>query len=151
MTDLAPFVIVQDSREQTPYSFPGYATVIKGLPSGDYSVEGYESEVAIERKEIGDAYGSIGHGHERFEKELIRLAAMKYAAIVIESSLTNFLIAPEYSALNPKAAIGSLLAWSTKYRLPIFFAGDRAHGQAVTLKLLEKWYKYKISGELFRP
>lgn len=146
-----PFVIVIDSREQSPYSFGPVASVIKGLKSGDYSVEGFESDVAIERKSCIDAYGSIGNGRARFEAELIRLAAMEYAALVIECSLVSFLVAPEYSSLNPKSAIGSLLAWSVKYRLPVFFCGDRPHAQATTLKLLEKFYKYKMSGELLRP
>ena len=139
--------IVQDSREKNPYLFPGHEVVVKGLRSGDYSVDGYEHEVAVERKEIQDAYGSIGGGRERFEAELVRLAQMKYAALVIESSLTSFLVAPAYSDLNPKAAIGSLLSWSVKYRLPVFFCDDRKHAQAVTLKLLQFFVKYRTQND----
>ena len=140
--------IVIDSREQIPYEFSGVECIVKGLSSGDYSIENLEDEVAVERKNLSDAYGSIGVGRERFERELARLSEMTYAAIVIESSLKDFLVAPAYSDLNPKAAIGSLLAWSVKFRLPIFFCGDRAHAQATTLKLLEKYAKYKMTGEL---
>ena len=138
-------IIVVDSREQCPYVFEGRESIIKGLKVGDYSIEGMEDEIALERKTHIDAYGSIGHGRERFERELVRLSEMRYAAIIIETTLHDFLTPPPHSLLNPKSAIGSLLAWSVKFRLPVFFCGDRAHGQAVTLKLLEKFHKYKTS------
>jgi len=148
MIELEKIVIAIDSREQNPYSFANCASVVKGLKSGDYSINGFEDEIAIERKSLIDAYGTIGQGRARFECELSRLADMEYAAIVIESSLTSFLIGPKYSELNPKAAIGSLLAWSVKFRLPIFFCDDRTHAQAVTAKLLEKFWKYRCDGSL---
>ena len=143
---MSEFVIVVDTREQAPYSFP--SMVVATLKSGDYSVQGFESEVCVERKSHADAYGTIGNGRERFRRELERMAAMEYAAIVIESSLKDFLSPPPYSALNPKSAIGSLLSWSVKYGVHVFFAGDRAHGQAVTAKLLEKFHQYKVEGTL---
>ena len=56
------------------------------------------------------------------------LALLDYAAIVIEDTVPGFLIRPPHSKANPKSAICSLLAWSVRYRLPVFFAGDREHG-----------------------
>ena len=48
--NLAPFVLVIDSREQRPYSFDGVArTVRAALPAGDYSIVGSETSFAIER------------------------------------------------------------------------------------------------------
>jgi ERCC4-type nuclease len=143
------FKIVIDSRETLPYSFPGIECIVKGLKTGDYSIEGLEDKVCVERKSHGDAYGTIGQGRERFERELERMAIMEYAAIVIEASLYDFVYCPPpHSLLNPKSAIGSLLSWSVKYRIPVFFCGSRALGQATTAKLLEKFAKYHAEGTL---
>jgi len=139
-------VIVIDTREQLPYRFE--RSVVKKLDQGDYSIEGLEHLVAVERKSKVDAYGTIGRGRERFERELERLAHLEYAAIVIECSLPDFLEPPPQSRLHPRAAVCSLLAWSVKYGVHVFFAGDRRHAQAVTFKLLEKFHKYYQAGEV---
>ena len=91
-------IIAVDTREQKPYRFERFE--VKTLPTGDYSIVGLEDRVAIERKTKSDAYSTIGRGRARFESELERLARLSYAAIVIESSLTDFLQAPAFSRMN---------------------------------------------------
>ncbi len=139
--DVDGYTIAIDTREQLPYEFPG--AVVKTLPTGDYSVVGLEDRVAVERKTKADAYGSLGQGRARFRREWERLAELDYAAVVIESSLPGFLHRPPHSKMSPRAAIGSLLGWSVRYRVPVFFAGDRDHGQALTGKLLQMYAKYR--------
>jgi ERCC4-type nuclease len=119
---------------------------VKLLPSGDYSLLGYEERVAIERKSKKDAYASLGRERDWFEREIERLSRFEYAAIVVEASLKGFLARPEFSQLNPKAAINSMLAWSVKHGVYVFFAGDRLHGHAVTRCLLEKFWRYRVMG-----
>ena len=135
------FVVAVDTREQKPYRFKH--SEVKTLPTGDYSIVGLEEQVAVERKHKADAYASLGQGRARFERELERLAAFDYAAIVVETTLPDFLMAPPFSQMNPKAAMNSLVAWSVKYRVCVFFAGDRAHGNALTYRLLEKYWRYR--------
>ena len=137
----ATLTILIDSREQKPYNLPNSKIVT--LPHGDYSIEGAGNYgITIERKTHEDIYGCIAQSRARFERELEHLARYKYAAIVIETDLPRFLTPPPYSGVHPKSAIGSVLAWSVKYRLPVFFAGSRRHGQALTRKLLEKFWQY---------
>ncbi len=140
--------ILIDQREKKPYSLPNSKTAF--LPHGDYSLEGMASyAVSIERKSLSDIYGCVGQHRDRFERELAHLARYKYAALVIECDLPAFLKPPPYSQVHPNSAIGSVLAWSVKYRLPVFFAGDRRHAQALTRKLLEKFWQYsqEVDGE----
>jgi DNA excision repair protein ERCC-4 len=136
----AAFTIAIDTREQLPYAFPGAVT--KTLPSGDYSIVGLEDRVAIERKSKTDAYGSLGQGRARFRREVERLAAFDYAAIVIEDTVQGFLRRPPHSKMNSRGAIGTLLAWSVRYRIPVYFAGDREHARALTQKLLQMYWRY---------
>ena len=135
------FIIAIDTREQRPYEFPG--AEVRTLATGDYSIVGLEDQVAVERKTKADAYCSLGQGRARFRRELERLALFGYAAIVVEDTVPGFLRRPAHSMMNPRSAIGSLLAWSVRYRVPVFFAGDRAHGQALTYKLLQMYDKYR--------
>ena len=133
-------VVAVDTREQKPYPFA--RCVVKTLKTGDYSIVGLEDQIAIERKERKDAYASLGRSRARFERELERLSTLDYSAIVIESSLPEFIRPPPFSRLHPRTAINTLLAWAVKYRVGVFFAGDRQHGYALTRQLLEKYWHY---------
>ena len=135
------FTIAVDTREQQPYQFDGAEVVT--LSTGDYSIVGLEDRVTIERKSKADAYGSLGQGRARFRREFERLAEFDYAVVVVEDTVQGFLRRPSHSKMNPRAAIGSLLAWSVRYRVPVFFAGDRVHGRALTHKLLQMYWKYR--------
>lgn len=136
--------IVIDQREQRPYGFKNAVTRL--LPTGDYSIEGLEDRVAIERKSKADAFSSLGRDRARFEREVQRLAALQFGAVVIEASLREFLHPPPFSQLSARSAVRSLLAWSVKYRLPVIWAGDRRHGRAVTRTLLEAFARYDREG-----
>jgi len=142
------FVVAIDTREQEPYAFEGAVT--KTLPTGDYSIVGLEDHVTVERKSKADAYGSLGQGRARFRREFERLSNFDYAVVVIEDSVPGFLHRPPHSRMDPRAAIATLLAWSVRYRIPVFFAGDRAHGRALTQKLLQMYWKYRGEGRLDR-
>ena len=54
------FTIIVDTRENLPYLFHGYTCGMKrsGLKTGDYSIEGYESAICIERKSKEDLYSN---------------------------------------------------------------------------------------------
>lgn len=132
--------IVIDTREQRPYQFAG--AVVKTLKSGDYSLLGFEDYVAVERKSTVDAYGCLGRRRARFRRELERLGRMDYSAVVIEDSLRGFLRPPAFSRVNPRMAIGLLVEWAVRYRVPVFFAGDREHGRALTRKLLRNYWNW---------
>lgn len=138
------FVIAIDLREKRPYRFPNAQAVT--LPTADYSVVGLLDEVGVERKTKSDAYNSLGAHRRRFENELRRMADFRYAAIVVEASVEDFLVPPPFSRMNPTAAMRSLIAWSVKYGVPVFFAGSRAHGSAIVRNILEKYWTYRRAG-----
>ena len=134
-----PALIVVDTRESLPLGFPG--STRRGLTTGDYSVLGMEERVAIERKTLGDFYACVGRERARFARELERLAAMEYGAVVIEASLTDILHGTEFSQVHPRSAVGSILAWSVKHRLPFFFAESRSHCRTMVYHLLRHFWR----------
>jgi ERCC4-type nuclease len=139
--DKRGFTIVIDSREQRPYRFRD--AVVKALESGDYSIVGLEDRIAVERKSKEDAYSSLGKGRGRFERELERLSRFDYAALVIESDFADFLQSPPFTRMSPKAAMNSLVSWSVKYGIHVFFASDRRHARALVYRVLEKYWKHR--------
>lgn len=151
---LVPVVI--DTREQLPFAFehmscdqadgggPLTVPTVRGtLSSGDYSLAGFESRVAIERKSLQDAYGTIGQGRDRFERELERLAKFDFAAVVIEATWPELCsMPPSYTELPPKTVFRSILAWMVRYPAIRWVpAGPRRLAEVTTFRLLERWLK----------
>lgn len=154
--------IIIDSREQKPYVFKDHETITQKLETGDYSIQGYEDKICIERKSLVDAYGTIGRGRKRFINELERMKNFDLAIIMIESSLHEFLKYPEnynrelqrkcrinhnidyekkMMKMNPVSAINSLFAWCIRYKVVPFFCSNRRYGNIAALRFLEKYYK----------
>lgn len=136
------FQIICDTREQIPYLFSGMER--KALKTGDYSIKGMESLICIERKSKVDIFMCCGHGRDRFERELERMQEYEYAAIVIESSLSEMTKQPAYTRMNPKSVINSLLAWSIRYNTHVFFADNRDLAQNLVYRILEKFYLGRV-------
>ncbi len=93
MSNNMPLAIVVDSREQLPFSFKGHTcyegtTVTTGtLNTGDYSLEGLTSFVAVERKSLPDLVMCLGKERERFVRELERGRALDAFAVICEGDL----------------------------------------------------------------
>lgn len=131
-------IIKIDSREQLSYQFE-ISSEVGTIPIGDYSICGLENHIAIERKELNDGIGCLTNGRERSERELHKGKALDYFALVIEASLSALVNGRYRSEMAPKSAIQSLLAFSIRYRLPIFFCENRKYSQRITESLLCKY------------
>ena len=143
--------IIVDTRETNAYQFlnitPKPTLLYRGLKSGDYSIEGFEDRITIERKSQIDLFGSTGKGRQRFEREFDRLASFDYAAVVIEADLHTIIKnPPEHSAMNPKAVFRTLLSWSLKYDVHIWPCPSRAFAEKTTYLLLEFWLRHENEG-----
>ena len=84
-------VLVKDTREPE-FAWDAYFTapvINKKLDTGDYSLKGFESYIAIERKTIDDLIGCLTKGRERFERELKRSKKLDYFAVIVEAGFTQ--------------------------------------------------------------
>ena len=133
---LPPIII--DTREQRPYAFAGCDTVRACLPSGDYSVQGLEAGIAIERKSLADFVGSVTVGRERFWRELERLRPLRVRAVVVEASLAQIERGAYRSTVSPRAIFATVLAISVDFQIPVILAGNRASAEAATLWMLRR-------------
>lgn len=151
---VVPFTVLVDGREKAPYKFHGlYADAKLGnvpleipvewahLPSGDYSIEGCEGLIAVERKSVEDLFSTLGQHRDRFEAEVARLAKLDSAAIVIEGSWARIMIdPPERSRLLPKTVLRTMIAWTQRYHVPWIPCEDRRMAESLTFRWLERWW-----------
>lgn len=135
--------IVVDSREQVKFLFSEYQVeVVEGaLTAGDYSLAGLESLVAVERKSLPDLVACLGRERPRFERELERLRGFEAAAVVVESPMASLALGEYRSALNPKAAYESVVAFMCRYRLTFYFAQDRRGAERFTFSFLRHYWR----------
>lgn len=146
-------VLIIDTREQLPYQFKAFEdqfehTIRGTLKAGDYSLEGYQGRIAVERKSLGDLVNTIVHGRERFKRELTKLSAMDYAAIVVEASLKEVSSPYSFSQAKPQSVVGSLQSFSLLYGVHIVFANDRHNAESWIANTLLKFYRYIESADV---
>lgn len=139
-------IIIVDTREQKPYDFacivPRPAVEVATLGAGDYSLKGFEDQVAIERKSLIDAFGTFGNGRKRFERELERLAKLRFAAVIIEADWDTIVLRPPArSQLQPKTVVSSIAAWCQRYQVHFWTCPNRAFAEKYTFRLLERFWK----------
>ncbi len=121
-TALRPCIII-DTREQEPWTFANLPSEPGTLDSGDYSIRGLEHVVALERKSLPDLLTCCGSERERFVRELIRLRAYPYRAVVCECTLADLEEGDWRSRLLPTQVLGSVASWQARY-VPFVFAGN---------------------------
>ena len=129
--------ILIDTREQLPFAFPGMTTEVTSLPTGDYSIKGMESIVAIERKSLEDLVGSCGCDRDRFDREIQRLLAYPVRCLVVEADWQDVALGEWRSKLTPKQVATSLLSFQVR-GLPVCMAGDRDMAQKLTAGMLRR-------------
>ena len=139
--------VVIDTREQLPLAFDPERThaVHKALPAGDYSLEGWEERVAVERKTLEDFVSTATRGRKRFFRELRRLQAYEAACIVVEAGLGDLLLGKYRSDAHPVSMFGTVLSIVVDFGIPVFFCTDRQ----VALRFIEGYllrFHRKVSG-----
>jgi ERCC4-type nuclease len=151
---IAPFTIIVDTREKIPYSFydvyigrkKAFAlTSIGTLSTGDYSIQGFETKICVERKSLEDLYHTLIHDRERFIHELERMQDLERSLVVIEGTWQQ-IADPErfdptwHSSAHPNSIIGSIVTFSSQFPTLWKAAGNRANGQKETFKFLLRYY-----------
>jgi len=136
------FRVVADTREQAPWFMldaDRYPAVETGtLRTGDYSVRGMEGQLCIERKSLADLYSTATWGRERFERELARMAGMRWACIVVEADWPGLWRKEGIrSNATPQSIVGSLLAWQVRYGVHVQCPGPRKIAEAWAWRALQ--------------
>lgn len=137
------YTIIVDTREQKPLWNKNVE--IKGLKTGDYSIKGHEEHIAIERKSMGDLFGTLGGGHKRFKKELERAKNLDYFAIIIDGSITKCLNKDFEGSYHTKmkgyVILKILCTLHIKYKINFFFTNGRIESKRLIKELFNSYIK----------
>lgn len=124
--------IIQDTREQAPLVFKHKSikeVIIKGLNIGDYggvTDSGFEFPMVFERKSIGDLYGTLSQGYERFKKEIERAKVNnKQIIIIVENNLSRVLQGTGYSQRTPESLVYQIFTILVRHGVQTVFCKDR--------------------------
>jgi len=124
---------VIDTREQDALfkrSVKGLTLCRNTLPTGDYSIVGFEDQIAVSRKTVSDLYSSLFADWEREIKVFERMAGMEWKALVIEGHEDDIYRWQDYSQVHPNSMRGRLCAIEIRFKLPVYYGGR---------KDLERW------------
>jgi DNA excision repair protein ERCC-4 len=131
----AQVTAIVDTREQCPLDLAPLQTITGTLATGDYSVQGLEHVVAVERKSLQDLLGCVGRERERFEREVQRLLAYPVRALLIEASWQDIEAGEWRGEITPAQALGSVLGWIAA-GLPVVMAGDHQRAGQYAARIL---------------
>jgi len=125
-----PMVLV-DTREREPFAlYANHPNWIGGelraaLKTGDYTVEGMEGLLALERKSLADLVACTVVYRKRFLASCERLARFRWKAIIIEASYedikSGFGGFDIPSGVHPNAVCGTLDAIEAKLSIPVIY------------------------------
>ena len=98
------FTIIRDTKEKHPWDFTSSSVdevVDQGLHTGDYTIEGLEHILCIERKKSVAEFAT-NCTEARFEREIIRMEKFTQRFIICEFSMNDVMAYPMGSTI-PKS------------------------------------------------
>jgi DNA excision repair protein ERCC-4 len=119
--------VIIDTREQEPLFFDPakIECVSKALKTGDYSLEGFEDQVSVERKSLDDLVSTITRSRKRFARELERMHEHSHACVVVEGNLSDVFERQYQGGAHPSSVLGSVISIIVDHGIPVFFCADR--------------------------
>lgn len=148
-----PFKIIRDSREkkENGWNFRASANCdgmeVRKLDVGDYSIDGYEHLIMIERKSVPDLWHTLVQDRERFMNQLERAKDMPIKFLIIEGNLSDIMAGIIYSKVKPEFILASLTSLQVKHNIHVVFTSKRTDlSQPYVRKLIEKLFQYCEDG-----
>ena len=142
MSDMPEFKIIRDSREKRGFDLDG-PTSVAGLKTCDYTIDGFQDDIGIERKSMDDLIACLGKQRDRFERELVRARDFQYSAVIVEGTFADLAAGNYISRMNPKSAVESISAFEVRYRIQFLFCCNQSLAARKCESLLRKFWREK--------
>ena len=150
------FNIIVDTREQKPWDFnDNFNTTKAKLDTGDYSIEGLEHILCIERK-CSPNEVSNNITEKRFKDVLDRMAGYPHSHILFEFDLYDILQFPRNSGIpqrlwknlriTPLFLLKYITEIHTKYGIHTHFCGNRKNAAALAISIMKRVSELRDKG-----
>lgn len=153
------FTIIRDTREKPNHGWwfdeddMCAGTIARKVDVGDYSIDGLEKIISIERKEsVTELANNVVQ--DRFKKQLAKMSNFKYPFLLLEFHWDEIAGYPwntdlpmkvkQKIRLYPSAIYGTLLSAQMKYGIHVIPCGDQVSAEKTAYKILRKVYESQL-------
>ncbi len=147
------FNAIIDTREKEPWKLTASTideVISRKLDTGDYSIEGYEDKLCIERKRsVSELAANVSQ--IRFKYELERMIKIPYRFLVLEFSVQDILDYPVCSGIPQSRwkklkvkgdyILLCLSQFQVKYGIHVVFAGNASNGAYLCTNIMKRVYE----------
>lgn len=144
------FNVIVDTREKSPWDLTSSSIreiKYQKLDTGDYSVEGLEDQLCIERKmSVSEIAQNVNQ--KRFANELERMLGFRWKYLLIEATFDEVSNFPVLSDLPPNILkrlkvkgpylVKCLTRMQTKYDLHVIYCGNRSNASWIAQNLMKE-------------
>jgi ERCC4-type nuclease len=165
MSKAPAYTVIKDSREQDGYTFERFngryhqcdGMVVRKLDTGDYSLEGLEDKVCIERKaRVSELAINLGKDKRRFMDEIERMKVFPFKFLILEFTLEDVMDFPERSdipeekwnsiVITNKYMLKMLIEFQMYDDIHVIFCGNRKNAKLVVSSILKRVNEYYSVG-----
>lgn len=151
------FNVLVDTREKHPL-FLNSKLINKVIPykldTGDYTIQGHENNLCIERKGCtGELAANIVE--KRFQNEIERMSNIKHSYLLLEFSIDNVFSFPKnsgipkyrqkYIRISSKFLISRINKYERDYGINIIYGGDRGGAEQECIRIMTEYYEKYIN------
>jgi ERCC4-type nuclease len=147
---MSDFTIIIDTREQKPWSFENHAVANTKLDTGDYSIQGLENILCIERKRnVAEIANNITES--RFKDVIDRIKTYKFAFILLEFDIEDVLRYPIGSTIpkklwskiriSPQYIMKHLIDMQVEHNIHVIFCGNTSNAEKIALSIMRRVHK----------
>tara|TARA_Y100001973_G_scaffold62001_1_gene91069 strand:+ start:1855 stop:2361 length:507 start_codon:yes stop_codon:yes gene_type:complete len=165
MAKAPAYTVIKDTREQDGYTFEKFngryhqcnGMVVRKLDTGDYSLEGLEDKVCIERKgRVSELAINLGKDKHRFMREIERMKDFKFKFLILEFSLDDVMNFPEGSdipeenwnsiKITNKYMLKMLIEFQMYDDIHVILCGSKKNAKLVVNSILKRVNEYYSIG-----
>ena len=147
------FTVIKDTREQEGYHFSKYdkceGMIERKLDTGDYSIEGLEEKICVERKASPEELATnLGQKKHAFMNEIERMKPFPHKFIILEFSLQDLVDFPEGSRIpesqkakvkiSGKYMLKMLMEFQIKDNIHVVFCGNKYNAFLTLMSLFKR-------------
>lgn len=151
------YTVIKDTREQDGYTFESFTgrytscagMVVQKLDTGDYSLEGLEDKLCIERKgRISELAINLGKDKARFMREIERMKEFPFKFLILEFSLDDVIKFPEGAdipqsnmskvKITGKYLLKMLVELQMNHNIPILFCDNKRNAKTMINSIFKR-------------